>query len=67
MGEADYLVESDPNQTYWKMSVWLGKEVVLSMSSDELIDYAVITIGWDNHEKKFTKHCKPRYIILTIC
>jgi hypothetical protein len=47
--------------------VWHGKDVVLSMSSDELIDCAVITIGWDEDQKKFTKDCESRYIILTIC
>ncbi len=62
VGEPDYLVECDPNQTYWTLSVWHCKEVVLSISSDELIDCAVITIGWDKDEKKFTKDCKPRYI-----
>lgn len=60
MGEPDYLVECDPNQTYWTLSVWHGKEVVLSVSSDELIDCGVITIGWDKDEKKFTKHCQQR-------
>lgn len=60
VGEPDYLVECDPNQTYWTLSVWHGKEVVLSMSSDELIDCAVITIGWDEDKKKFTKHLQPR-------
>lgn len=67
VGETDYLVECDPNQTYWTLSVWHGKEVVLSVSSDELIDCGVITIGWDKDQKKFTKHCQQRYIILTIC
>jgi hypothetical protein len=66
-GETNYLIECDPNQTYWTLSVWHGDEVVLSVSSDELIDCAVITIGWDKDEKKFTKDCKQRYIILTIC
>jgi hypothetical protein len=61
------LVESDPNQTYWTLSVWHGKEVVLSVSSDELIDCAVITIGWDKDKKEFTIDHKSRYIILTIC
>jgi hypothetical protein len=67
VGEPDCLVEIDQNQTYWTLSVWHGKEVVLTVSSDELSDSAVITIGWDKDEKKFTKDCKPRYIILTIC
>jgi hypothetical protein len=67
VGETDYLVECDPNQTYWTLSVWHGKEVVLSVSSDELIDNRVITIGWDEAKEQFTKHCVPRYIILTIC
>jgi hypothetical protein len=60
VGEPDYLVESDPNQTYWTLSVWHGKDVVLSMSSDELIDCAVITIGWDKEKQLFTKHFKQR-------
>ncbi|CAM6023067.1 unnamed protein product [Sphagnum balticum] len=60
VGDPDYFVESDPNQTYWTLSVWHGRDVVLSVSSDELIDSAVITIGWDNHEKKFTKDCQTR-------
>ncbi|KAH9566716.1 hypothetical protein CY35_04G143500 [Sphagnum magellanicum] len=60
VGEPDYLVECDPNQTYWTLSVWHGKDVVLSMSSDELINSDVITIGWDKENKKFTKHCQPR-------
>ncbi|CAM6045927.1 unnamed protein product [Sphagnum compactum] len=60
VGEADYLVESDPNQTYWTLSVWHGKDVVESMSSDELIDCSVISIGWNEDEKKFTKHCELR-------
>ncbi|CAK9224349.1 unnamed protein product [Sphagnum troendelagicum] len=60
LGESDYFIESDPNQTYWTLSVWHGKDVVLSMSSDELIDCAVITIGWDKDKKKFTKDCPPR-------
>jgi hypothetical protein len=67
VGKPDCFVESDPNQTYWTLSVWHGKDVVLSMSSDELIDCAVITIGWDEDQKKFTKDCESRYIILTIC
>ncbi|KAH8965844.1 hypothetical protein BDL97_04G137700 [Sphagnum fallax] len=60
VGESDYFIESDPNQTYWTLSVWHGKDVVLSLSSDELIDCAVITIGWDKDKKKFTKDCQPR-------
>jgi hypothetical protein len=43
VGEADYLVESDPNQTYWTLSVWLGRDVVLSMATEELID-SVVTL-----------------------
>ncbi|CAK9875518.1 unnamed protein product [Sphagnum jensenii] len=60
VGESDYFIESDPNQTYWKLSVWHGKDVVLSMSSDDLIDCAVITIRWDQDKKLFTKDCLPR-------
>jgi hypothetical protein len=46
VGEPDYLVESDPNQTYWTLSVWHGKEVVLSLNSDdELIEGVIILDG----------------------
>jgi hypothetical protein len=62
----DYVVEVDPNETYWTLSVWHGKEAVLSVSSDELIDCAVIAIRWDTEKKMFTKHYKPRYVILKI-
>ncbi|CAM6045644.1 unnamed protein product [Sphagnum compactum] len=65
-GEPDYLIESDPNQTYSIWSMWYGKEVVLSLNSDELIDNAVITIGWDTEKKMFTKHYEQRYVILKI-
>jgi hypothetical protein len=43
VGEADYLVESDPNHTYWTLSVWLRRDVVLSMGTEELID-SVVTL-----------------------
>jgi hypothetical protein len=65
-GGPDYLVESDPNQTYWILSVWHGEEAVLSLDSDEFIDNAVITIRWDTEKKMFTKHCEQRYVILKI-
>jgi hypothetical protein len=65
-GEPDYVVEIDPNETYWILSVWHGKEAVLNVTSDELIDNAVITIRWDTEKKMFTKHCEERYVILKI-
>jgi hypothetical protein len=65
-GEPNLLVESDPNQSYWLLSLWYGKEVVFSLTSDELIDNAVITIGWDTEKMVFTKHCEQRYVILKI-
>jgi hypothetical protein len=64
--EPEYFVESDLNVTYEVWSVWHGEEVVLTWNSDECIDSAVITIRWDTENKMFTKHCKPRYVILKI-
>jgi hypothetical protein len=60
VGELDYLVECDPNQTYWTLSLWLVSYVVFCLGCYELNDSVVITIGWDKQQKKFTKHCQPR-------
>jgi hypothetical protein len=67
-GLHDYLIEIDPNDTYWTLSVctnwtlsvWHGMEAVLNMTSDDLIDSAVITIGWDTEKKVFIRIHEPR-------
>jgi hypothetical protein len=73
-GLSDYLIEIDPNDTYWTLSVctywtlsvWHGKEAVFNMTSDDLIDCAVITIEWDTREKMFIRILELRYVILKI-
>lgn len=60
VGESNYLVECDPNQTYWTLRVWCNNKAVLYVTGDELIDNSVITIRWDTQNHEFTKHCEQR-------
>lgn len=64
VGESNYLVECDPNQTYWTLRVWCNNKAVLYVTGDELIDHSVITIQWDTQNHEFTKHCEQKYNII---
>jgi hypothetical protein len=61
-GRPSFYVHSvDPNDTYSTLRVWYGKEVVVGVSTDEMIDNDVITIRQE--DGVFIKHHKPRYEI----
>jgi hypothetical protein len=60
VGESNYLVECEPNQTYWGLRVWCNNKAVLYVTGDELIDNSVITILCDTQNHEFTKHCEQR-------
>lgn len=60
VGRSNYLVECDPNQTYWTLRVWCNNKAVLYVTGDELIDNSAITIQWDTQNHEFTKHCEQR-------
>jgi len=64
VGESNYLVECEPNQTYWGLRVWCNNKAVLYVTGDELIDNSVITILCDTQNHEFTKHCEQRYNII---
>lgn len=58
----DFLVQSavDPNDSYKTLRVWHGKEAVLGVSTDEMIDNTEIIIKFENGE--FTKTPVSRYL-----
>jgi serine/threonine protein kinase len=61
-GKPSFYVHSvDPNETYSALPVWCRKEVVVAVSTDEMIDNDVIIIRQEDNA--FIKHCKPRYEI----
>jgi hypothetical protein len=57
----DFLVQSavDPNDSYKTLRVWHGKEAVLGVSTDEMIDNIQIIIKYEGGG--FTKTRVPRY------
>ncbi|CAK9200593.1 unnamed protein product [Sphagnum troendelagicum] len=55
-----YVYSVDPNDSYATIRIWCGKQAVLSVSCEEVIDNSTITIEFKDGE--FTKQLEPRNV-----
>jgi hypothetical protein len=56
-----YVYSVDPNDSYATIRIWCGKQAVLSVSCEEVIDNSTIIIEFKDRE--FIKQLEPRYEI----